>query len=289
MSVTRFAPSPTGPLHLGHAFAAIVAHDLAGGGGRFLLRIEDIDRERSKPHWVEAIRDDLRWLGLSWAAPEMFQSTRLPVYRAALQSLWERGLIYPCNCTRRDIEGALSAPQEGDPVHYGPDGPVYPGTCRPSPEARAGARTAVPADAALRLDMRRAVQQIGALTFTEQGRGPRGETGHQSLSAAAAIAEIGDVVLARRGMGTSYHLSVAVDDAAQGISLVTRGEDLFQATWISVIVQKLLGYATPLYHHHALVRDAHGRRLAKRDDARALSKYRTEGATPEDIRAMIGL
>jgi len=281
--VTRFAPSPTGPLHLGHAYAAILAHDMArDSGGRFLLRIEDIDQSRARPEWETAIYDDLAWLGLSWEPPVMRQSDRLPAYRTALDTLRARGLIYPCACTRRDIDAALSAPQEGaDPI-IGPDGPVYPGTCRPAPE-----RPEITApDAALRLNMARAVAETGQTAFTETGSGtPRLVT----TTAEAAITRIGDIVLARRDMGTSYHLSVVVDDAAQGITHVTRGEDLFEATRIHVILQRLLGLPTPVYHHHRLIRDDQGKRLAKRDDARALAKYRAEGATPADIRRMVGL
>lgn len=281
--VTRFAPSPTGPLHLGHAYAAILAHDMArDSGGCFLLRIEDIDQSRARPEWEAAIYDDLAWLGLSWETPVMRQSDRLPAYRTALDTLRARGLIYPCACTRRDIDAALSAPQEGaDPI-IGPDGPVYPGTCRPAP----GRPEITAPDAALRLNMAHAVAETGQTAFTETGSG----TPHLvTTTAEAAITRIGDIVLARRDMGTSYHLSVVVDDAAQGITHVTRGEDLFEATRIHVILQRLLGLPTPVYHHHRLVRDDHGKRLAKRDDARALAKYRAEGATPADIRRMVGL
>lgn len=273
--VTRFAPSPTGPLHLGHAYAAIVAHDMArANGGAFLLRIEDIDRARSRPEWEAQIYDDLQWLGIDWDGAVMRQSTRQTAYDAALDDLWARGLIYPCTCTRRDIEAALSAPQEGA---IGPDGPVYPGTCRRSPT---GAR---PKDAALRLNMGAVAAQT---VFTETGAGLAGDI---ATSAQDYTSGIGDVVLARRDMGTSYHLSVVLDDAAQGITHVTRGADLFDATRIHVILQRALSLPTPIYHHHRLIRDDTGKRLAKRDDARALAKYRSEGATPADIRRMVGL
>jgi glutamyl-Q tRNA(Asp) synthetase len=284
---TRFAPSPTGPLHLGHAYAAILAHDMArAAGGEFLLRIEDIDQARARPEWEALIYEDLAWLGLTWETPVMRQSARLPAYRAALEALWARGLLYPCTCRRRDIEEAARAPQEGAP-HYGPDGLVYPGTCRPATPPGGE----MPADCALRLDMARAWDQVGAasLQFTETGAGPGGENGQITVTRDRAIADIGDIVLARRDMGTSYHLSVVVDDAAQGITHVTRGEDLFEATAIHVILQKLLGLPAPLYHHHRLIRDEAGKRLAKRDDARAIRKYREEGLSPADIRAMIGL
>ena len=233
--VTRFAPSPTGPLHLGHACSALLAHDMArANAGTFLLRIEDIDPQRSKPHWEAQLLDDLAWLGIHWDAPPMRQSDRMPAYRAALDDLWSRGLLYPCTCSRRDIDQALSAPQEGAP-HHGPDGPVYPGTCRdrPRPALR-------PTDQHLRLNMAAALAAIGpaATRFTETGPA-RADT--LATSATEYLAQIGDIVLARKAFGTSYHLSVVVDDAAQGITHVTRGADLFQATAIHVLLQRLLG------------------------------------------------
>jgi glutamyl-Q tRNA(Asp) synthetase len=269
-SVTRFAPSPTGPLHLGHAYAALVA---AARGERFLLRIEDIDTARSKPEWEAAIHEDLAWLGLRWETPVLRQSDRLPAYRAALARLTAQGLTYHCTCSRGDIRVALSAPQEGAVI--GPDGPVYPGTCRDKGHATG----------AVRLDMTRSMALAGALEFTETGTRP----GLYRFAADRMQREVGDIVLARRDIGTSYHLAVVVDDAAQGITEVTRGEDLFAATPIHVILQRLLGLPTPTYHHHRLIRDDQGKRLAKRDDARALAKYRAEGATPTDIRRMVGL
>jgi len=285
--VTRFAPSPTGPLHLGHAFSAMLAHDMArASGGRFLLRIEDIDQSRSKPEWEAAIFDDLAWLGLAWETPVMRQSDRLAAYAAALGRLANLGLIYPCTCTRRDIAAALSAPQEGADPAMGPDGPVYPGTCRPAGNA---APQPFPPAAALRLDMRRAVALTGDLAFVETGQVPMRETGPIPVTAHAMMEGVGDVVLARRDMGTSYHLSVVMDDAAQAVTHVVRGEDLFEATRIHVLLQRLLGLPTPVYHHHRLIRDDAGKRLAKRDDARALAKYRAEGATPDDIRRLVGL
>ena len=279
--ITRFAPSPTGPLHLGHAFSAMLAHDMARAtGGRFLLRIEDIDRQRSKPEWEAAIFDDLDWLGLTWDSEVMRQSRRMGIYRVALLRLWREGLLFACTCNRRDILDAASAPQEGAPM-LGPDGVIYPGTCRGRDRELLGPEP--PSDAALRLDMTRAARDIG---FSETGAAREGEI---ALSAAQLITDIGDVVLARRDMGTSYHLSVTLDDAAQGITHVTRGADLFEATPIHVLLQTLLDLPTPVYHHHRLIRDEAGKRLAKRDDARAISKYRAEGATPADIRAMVGL
>ena len=283
---TRFAPSPTGPLHLGHAYSAMLAYDTAQAqAGTFLLRIEDIDVARSRPEWEVQIYDDLKWLGLAWPQPVMRQSNRLLEYRSALQALWQRGLIYPCTCTRRDVAASASAPQEGAPL-TGPDGIVYPGTCRKSvPQGP------LPRNVALRLDMRAARAALGdaQLTFTETGEGPNGETGLISTDWRHAIEGIGDIVLARTAMGTSYHLSVVVDDAAQGITLVPRGADLFDATAIHVILQRLLALPTPTYHHHRLIRDDAGKRLAKRDDARAIAKYRDDGATPQDIRHICGL
>lgn len=235
----------------------MVAYDLAKNcGGTFLLRIEDIDTSRARPEWEAQIYDDLTWLGLTWPSPVMRQSMRQGAYDAALDELWVAGLLYPCVCNRKDILAAVSAPQEG--AEMGPDGIIYPGTCRSNP--RTGPR---PPNAVLRLDM--------------------------TLAAPTYSADIGDVVLARRDMGTSYHLSVVVDDAAQGITDVVRGEDLKDATPIHELLQSLLGLPTPNYHHHRLIRDENGKRLAKRDDARALSKFRAEGATPEDIRRLVGL
>jgi glutamyl-Q tRNA(Asp) synthetase len=262
-------------LHLGHAFSALIALERARGG-TFLLRIEDIDRARCRSDHEAAIYDDLRWLGLSWPEPVLRQSERLNFYAEALENLNEIGVTYPCRCSRADIRSALSAPQEGAPA-TGPDGPVYPGTCR---------GCGLPSDgAAIRLDMRRALALVGPPEFEETGPD---HMGPQIKYAQYLIENVGDIVLARRDIGTSYHLAVVVDDAAQGITEVVRGLDLFEATMIHVLLQRLLGLPVPAYHHHRLIRDAEGRRLAKRDDARALAKYRAEGATPQDIRRMIG-
>jgi glutamyl-Q tRNA(Asp) synthetase len=276
--VTRFAPSPTGPLHLGHAYSALIAAGRAGAG-RFLLRIEDIDRARCRPEWEAQIFEDLHWLGLHWPSPVMRQSNRMPAYRAALSRLAETGLIYPCRCRRADIRAALSAPQEGAPSH-GPDGLIYPGTCRSRSMAEAE-----PHDA-LRLNLRAALRHVGPVSFTENG--PL-HSGHHRITPDWMDSHVGDVVLARRDMGTSYHLSVVVDDAVQGITEITRGADLFEATAIHVLLQALLELPRPSYWHHDLVRDENGVRLAKRDDARALALYRAQGASPQDIRAMLGL
>ncbi len=276
--ITRFAPSPTGPLHLGHAYAALIAAQRAGAG-QFLLRIEDIDQSRCRADYEAQIYDDLRWLGLTWPMPVMRQSGRAPAYRAALARLAALGVLYPCACTRADIRAALSAPQEGAPV-YGPDGLVYPGTCRARPMAQAQP------DDALRLNMRAALARVPALSFHEAGplHAPL-----QPLNPDWMIDHVGDVVLSRRDMGTSYHLSVVVDDAAQGITEVTRGDDLFEASFIHILLQALLELPQTSYYHHKLIRDSAGKRLAKRDDARAIAQFRSDGAGPQDIRLMLGL
>lgn len=273
---TRFAPSPTGPLHLGHAYAALTAARLADPGA-FLLRIEDIDRSRCRAEWERAIETDLRWLGLDWPLPVMRQSDRLPAYAAALDRLAALGVTYPCRCRRADIRAALSAPQEGADI-VGPDGLVYPGTCRGR-----SMRDADPHDA-IRLDAARAFDLLGV---SQVGFDDEAVAGPHRITAAAFAATIGDVALARRDMGTSYHLAVVVDDAAQGITVVTRGEDLFESTFIHAVLQELLKLPQPLYHHHRLIRDEHGKRLAKRDDARALSLYRAQGASPDNIRQLV--
>ena len=277
--LTRFAPSPTGPLHLGHAFAALTA----AAQGTMLLRIEDIDRARCRPAYEAMIREVLLGRGRVGPEPVMRLAERGAAYDAALARLAAMGLIYPCRCTRGDIRAALAAPQEGTTPAVGPDGPVYPGTCRGRPMRDAG-----PGDA-LRLDMRRAVAMLpglaaGGIGFRDTGT----RAGWHVLDPQTLIAGTGDVVLARPGLGTAYHLVVVVDDAAQGIGLVTRGEDLFDATRIHRLLQALLGLPVPVWHHHRLIRDPEGRRLAKRDDARAIRHYRDAGAGPAEIRAMVG-
>ncbi|MBP0482007.1 tRNA glutamyl-Q(34) synthetase GluQRS [Sagittula salina] len=283
--ITRFAPSPTGPLHLGHAYSAIIAHDMARAAqGTFLLRIDDLDQSRARPEWEAQIFDDLHWLGLEWPTPVRRESEHHGEYHAALDRLWNMGLLYPCTCTRRDIREALSAPQEGlpDAPRTGPDGLVYPGTCRTVPT---GPR---PEHATLRLNMGEACSRVQAdtLQFEETGSD---HAGRICLSTASMIHGIGDVVLARKDMGAAYHLAVVVDDAAQGVTHVTRGADLFEATRIHVLLQSLLALPKPIYHHHKLIRDEAGKRLAKRDDARAIATYREEGLSPDDIRRMVGL
>ncbi len=281
MNRTRFAPSPTGPLHLGHAFAALTAFELADPG-QFLLRIEDIDRSRCREIYETAIYEDLHWLGLDWQTPVIRQSERAASYRGALARLGAAGLTYPCNCRRADILAAMSAPQEGVAPAFGPDGPIYPGTCRHRAIGDAG-----PGDA-IRLNVAKAFDYLGIseVAFTDENIAPL--AAHRLL-AQDFLTGIGDIILSRSGMGTSYHFAVTIDDAAQGITLVTRGKDLFDSTWIHVLIQRLLKLPTPRYHHHRLIRDEQGKRLAKRDDARAIELYRTEGASVTDIRRMIGL
>jgi glutamyl-Q tRNA(Asp) synthetase len=271
---TRFAPSPTGRLHLGHAFAALFAAREADGG-RFLIRLEDIDATRARPEYEEAIFEDLAWLGLSWEKPVRRQSDHFDDYRAALSQLEAQGLLYPCFCTRRDIQDEIAragnAPQ-------GPDGPLYPGTCRHLDAEERQQRLASGAAYALRLDVMKALQLLEApLTFTELSRG--------EIIADPSI--FGDVVLARKDTPASYHLAVVVDDALQGITLVTRGEDLLPATHLHRLLQHLLGLPVPRWHHHRLITDETGKRLAKRDDARSLRSLREAGWTPERLRALI--
>lgn len=297
--VERFAPSPNGHLHPGHAFSALTAFEAAqAAGGRFLVRVEDLDQTRARPDLVDAMLEDLAWIGLAWERPELRQSQRFGAYRDALASLEARGLTYPCFCTRRDIQDALSAahPDAGAQDRMeGPDGPAYPGVCRGlSAEARAK-KLRSDAAFAVRLDMRKAVAAIGGagvvrkLAWKEIGRGPKGEKGRIGLDPDFLIQACGDIVLARKDAPASYHLAVTLDDAFQEVTHVTRGCDLFAATAIHRLLQALLGRPTPIYRHHRLILDAHGKRLAKRDGAESLRALREAGAAPADIRAQIGL
>ncbi len=288
--ITRFAPSPTGPLHLGHAYSALLAHDMATrSGGAFLLRFEDIDRTRARVEWEKAIEEDLNWLGISWQPPIVRQSDNTLTYNEYLRDLWQKGLLYPCSCNRRDIAAALEAPQEGVSLRFGPDGPVYPGTCRPETPV---SDQMPPERTAMRLNIHRALAMIAdlpPLDFMETGT-PANETARSIVVPPDDMTQnVGDIVLSRKDFAGSYHLSVVLDDAAAGITHVIRGEDLFEATKIHVLLQRIFDLPTPVYHHHALVRDENGKRLAKRDDARAIAKYRAEGASPQDIRRMVGL
>ena len=304
--VSRFAPSPTGRLHLGHAYSAVRAHDLArAANGQFLLRIEDIDGTRSRDDYVGGIEEDLRWLGLTWDGPVLRQSARMSVYAEALEKLQGMGLVYPCFCTRAEIAASASAP-------HGLEGPVYPGTCRHLSEAERTARIGEPH--CWRLDMRAALKSCAPSPLAGEGRGEgAGRLGghlvaarHPTLSQPSPVkgeglwwhdasagwvhadpTAAGDVVLARKETPTSYHLAVTVDDAAQGVTDVVRGVDLFEATHVHRLLQALLGLSTPRYHHHALLIGPDGKRLAKRNGARPLVELRAEGADPAQLLAAL--
>lgn len=277
-AVTRFAPSPTGLLHLGHAHSALFGHAHARqAGGRFVLRIEDIDAGRCRPEYTAAIEEDLAWLGLSWEPPVRRQSEHMREYREALDRLAARGLLYPCFCTRAEIAREIAA--AGHAPH-GPEGPPYPGTCRRLSGAERAARLARGEAHALRLDMAAALADApsGGLSFVELGEG----------RLVADPAPFGDVVLARKDMPASYHLCVCHDDALQGVTVVTRGADLKPATPLHRLLQRLLGWPEPLYAHHALLSDEEGRRLAKREGAPSIRALRERGLAPAAVRALAG-
>jgi len=282
--VFRFAPSPNGYLHLGHALSALINADMArAAGGRLLLRIEDIDETRCRPEYEAAIYDDLAWLGLAWEQPVRRQSEHYPDYRAALSKLEAMGLVYPSFESRAEIAALVAARV---PWPRDPDGaPLYPGDAKQMPAAERERRMASGAPHALRLEMAAAIARAGALTWSETGQGPSGETG----SIAADPAAWGDVILARKDAPTSYHLAVVVDDAAQGVTDVVRGRDLFHATSVHRLLQSLLGLAEPRYHHHRLILDADGRKLSKSTRATGLRELRAQGLTPADIRRLVGL
>src|SRR6266851_4985782 len=247
--VTRFAPSPTGHLHLGHAHSALVGWQAARrAGGRFLLRIEDIDRSRCRPEFAAAIREDLAWLGLDWDGPVRIQSEHFAEFRAALDRLARQALLYPCFCTRADIKAEVA---RADAAPHGPEGPLYPGTCRALAPSEREARMAAGAPFALRLDVARAVARVGPQSWQDEVAG-------------------------------------TIDDTLQGVTLVTRGEDLFAATHVHRLLQALLGLPTPRYRHHPLITDANGRRFAKRDRAMTLRRLRETGCSPAEARAMAG-
>lgn len=276
MTVTRFAPSPTGLLHLGHAHSALFAWRAArAAGGRFLLRIEDIDPGRCRPDFGDALQRDLAWLGLSWPLPVRRQSEHMDDYGAALARLDALGVVYPCFCTRREIEEEIA--RAGHAPH-GPDGPLYPGTCRRIAADRRTAGRGAGQPFALRLDVGRAAALAGPLDWRDRSHGVQ----------RARPETLGDIVLARKDVPTSYHLSVTVDDHLQGVTLVTRGEDLFHATHLHRLLQALLGYDAPDYHHHRLLTDPRGRRLSKRDGALSLAALREAGHDPAGIRALAG-
>ena len=272
---TRFAPSPTGLLHLGHAYAALVAHRLAHQHhGTFLLRFEDIDHTRVRPEFYDAIEEDLHWLGLPWQGTPLRQTDRLPAYAAALAQLNATQVLYPCFCTRRDIAGETARITNAP---HGPEGPLYPGTCRAlSPDQRQ-ALLAADTPHCWRLDAAAASQRLGPLTFRDQR--------HGEIPVDPAL--LGDVILARKDIATSYHLAVVVDDAFQHISLVTRGDDLLPATHVHRLLQTLLALPEPTYHHHPLILDATGQRLAKRDESETIRSLRASGSTPAKILARL--
>ena len=275
--VTRFAPSPTGGLHLGHAHSALAGWRRArAAGGRFLLRLEDIDPGRCRPEYAAAVEEDLAWLGLDWDGEVRVQSAHLPEYRTALNALSARGLLYPCFCTRADIAREVAASAAAP---HGPDGPLYPGTCRQLSESERSTRIAAGEAHALRLDMARALALAPrGLSFEEEGQG----------RLACHPERFGDVVLARKDAPASYHLCVTHDDALQGVTLVTRGVDLKPATDLHRLLQSLMGWPEPGYAHHALLTDAAGRRLAKRDRAAILRDLRAAGRSPAEVRALAG-
>ncbi len=282
--VTRFAPSPTGYLHLGHAFAALVAAELArASGGRFLVRIEDTDRTRARPEYEAAIFEDLAWLGLQWEEPVRRQSEHFGAYASALDVVKGLGCAYPCFCTRKEIEAEFAASVNAP---HGPDGPVYPGTCRALPATERAQRLARGDNHAWRLDVAAALARLDVpLTFEELGRGPAAERGTIAVTADL----FGDIVLARKDAPASYHLAVVVDDALQGVTLVTRGNDLFAAAHVQRLLQALLKLPVPQYSHHRLILDASGKRLAKRDQATTLKHLRADGWTPARVREAVAI
>jgi glutamyl-Q tRNA(Asp) synthetase len=285
--VFRFAPSPNGYLHLGHAFSALLNFDLAHqAGGRFLLRIEDIDATRCKAEFEEAIYQDLAWLGVAWETPVRRQSAHLADYRDALETLMAQGLVYPSFESRAEIARLVAQREAEAPWPRDPDGgPLYPGTARSlSRQERARLlQSGVPY--ALRLDMTAACARAGDLNWTEYGEGPEGETG----GVAARPGAWGDVILARKETPTSYHLAVVIDDALQGVSEVVRGQDLFWSTSVHRLLQRLLGLPQPAYRHHRLILDGSGRKLSKSTGATGLRELRAGGAPAAEIRRRVGL
>ncbi|MCY4007757.1 MAG: tRNA glutamyl-Q(34) synthetase GluQRS [Rhodobacteraceae bacterium] len=285
----RFAPSPTGRLHLGHAFSALTAwENCRQFGGEFILRIEDIDTERSHESYVDAIFEDLEWLGLSWPSPVMRQSERIDVYERALVSLIDLGICYPCRCTRRDIQNALMGPQESSigESRSAPEKRIYPGICRHRSIQEVG-----PGDS-IRLDMKKAIDSLGgreaARRISYRDVGPQCG-GLHFLDPDNLIDAHGDIVLARRDIRTSYHLAVVVDDHCQDVTCVSRGKDLFGVTPIHRLLQVLLQLEPPVWHHHRLIRDEHGQRLAKRAGSTAISEFRKSGHSVRSLREKIGL
>jgi glutamyl-Q tRNA(Asp) synthetase len=286
-SVFRFAPSPNGYLHLGHALSALLNADMAGAaGGRLLLRVEDIDAVRCRPEFEAAIYQDLAWLGIAWEEPVRRQSDRLDDYRAAIARLDAMGLVYPSFESRGEIARLIAEHEAQRPWPRDPDGaPLYPGTSRMVSDVERARRIAAGEPYALRLDMQTALRRVPDLTWTETGAGPNGETGVVT----AAPQAWGDIVLARKDTPTSYHLSVVVDDAAQGVTQVVRGADLFWATSLHRLLQELLELSVPIYHHHRLILGSDGRKLSKSTQSTALRELRASGLGPPDIRRIVGL
>ena len=270
--VTRFAPSPTGLLHPGHAYSALFAFEAARKNhGRFILRIEDIDFTRCRREFEVAILEDLAWLGIEWETPVRRQSDHVLKYLAVAEQLRVRGLLYPCFCTRKEIQREIGA---AGVAPHGSEGPMYPGLCRSLSEDERQSRIASGESFAMRLDLDRAIAEAGDhLEWMDLERGLQ----------KAQPEILGDVVLVRKDIGCSYHLAVVVDDALQGVTQVTRGEDLFEATHLQVILQSLLGLPTPEYHHHRLICDTSGKRLAKRDGAETLRSLRDRGVSPDEV------
>ncbi|MBV8190788.1 MAG: tRNA glutamyl-Q(34) synthetase GluQRS [Alphaproteobacteria bacterium] len=269
--VTRFAPSPTGELHLGSAYSAWTGwHRAREAGGRFVVRIEDIDIRRCRREFEHAILEDLRWLGFTWDGEVRRQSAHFADYGKVLDQLDEMGLVYPCFCSRADIEREIAASANAP---HGPDGPLYPGTCRHLSLQERRARMAAGHEHCVRLDVEHAAARAGPYHFVDETRGCI--EGEPRL--------LGDFVIARKDTPTSYHLSVTVDDQLQEITLVTRGEDVLPSTHVHVLLQKLLGYRTPLYAHHRLLRDPTGRRFAKRDRDMTIRSMRERGMTPQQV------
>jgi glutamyl-Q tRNA(Asp) synthetase len=285
--VFRFAPSPNGYLHLGHAFSAMLNADLAReSGGRFLLRIEDIDLTRCRPEFEEAIVHDLAWLGLCWERPVRRQSEHFAEYRDALERLTAMGLVYPAFESRAEIARLIGEREKEAPWPRDPDGaPLYPGTARLLSGEERGRLLQSGAPYALRLDMGAACAHAGEVGWIERGEGPDGERGPVTANPAAW----GDIVIARKETPTSYHLAAVLDDALQGVTEVVRGQDLFWSTSVHRLLQALLGLPRPAYRHHRLIRDAAGQKLSKSTDATGLRELRAAGVTPAEIRRRVGL
>jgi glutamyl-Q tRNA(Asp) synthetase len=286
-SVFRFAPSPNGYLHLGHAYSALLNFEMARElGGRFILRIEDIDAARCRPEYEAAIYEDLRWLGISWVEPARRQSEHLPDYQAAISKLESTGLVYPSFESRSEINTLVAERERHGPWPRDPDGiPLYPGRVHRMPRVERERRRRAGEPFALRLATDAAVARAGVLSWSETGRGPRAET----RLVTAVPQQWGDVVLARKELPTSYHLSVVVDDALQGVSNVVRGQDLFWSTSIHRLLQALLGLPDPIYHHHRLITDDDGRKLSKATHATSLRELRAAEVSAADVKRMVGL